>query len=352
MFAAGLARSLDIEIEIAVEGEPCGTGGALWQARDRLDDRFFLLNGDSWFDVNLLDLAALAQASGSVAALALRPLNETGRYGTVALESERVVRFMEPTSLAEPGLVNGGVYVIRKEILDALTPNCSLERDALMPLAAAGHLAGRPYDSFFLDIGVPEDFAKAQSTVPAAQTRGAVFLDRDGVLNEDLGYVGEVERFVWLPGAKKAIRRLNDLGFFVFLVTNQAGVARGFYGEADVAILHAHVQDELAAEGAHLDDIRYCPFHPDGTVARYARASDQRKPAPGMILDLLEHWPVGRHRSIMIGDQEHDATAGQNAGIMGYRLESGESLEMALAHLLPLLNGVVRRASQTDDASA
>jgi D-glycero-D-manno-heptose 1,7-bisphosphate phosphatase len=158
------------------------------------------------------------------------------------------------------------------------------------------------------------------SSVP----RPAVFLDRDGTLNADTGYVHRWEDFRWLPGAKAAIRRLRDSGAYVFVVTNQSGVARGMFDEAAVAALHARMRDDLRASGADIDDIRYCPHHPDASVAAYRQVCTCRKPAPGMILDLIAHWPVDVAASLMVGDKEIDAEAGRAAGIASEIVPGGE----------------------------
>src|SRR5204862_7562108 len=144
----------------------------------------------------------------------------------------------------------------------------------LPALAAQGLVRGRVQGGFFLDIGVPEAFAQAQTALPRLHRRAAVFFDRDGTLNADDGYTHRPQDLAFLPGAVAAVKRVNDLGHYAFLVTNQSGVARGFFTEADVAAFNAELQRKLRAAGAHFDDVRYCPDHPEGTVSRYRRVSD------------------------------------------------------------------------------
>jgi len=209
----------------------------------------------------------------------------------------------------------------------------SLEGGVLPALAGRGLVRGRIYDGFFLDIGVPGALAAASTLVPNSLRRPAVFFDRDGVLNVDHGYVADAERFDWISGARSAVKWANDRGYFAFLVTNQAGVARGLYAEQAVGELHAHLQDGLRAEGAHLDDIRYCPHHPQGTVPALARSCLCRKPRPGMILDLLGRWPVDVDASLLVGDKATDIEAGERAGIRSVLFSGGDLREFLAATL-------------------
>jgi D-glycero-D-manno-heptose 1,7-bisphosphate phosphatase len=163
--------------------------------------------------------------------------------------------------------------------------------------------------------------------------RPAVFLDRDGTLNHDTGYVYRIADFRWLPGAVNAIRKLNDGGYYVFVVTNQSGVARGLYDETAIRDLHHWMNEELRAAGARIDDMRYCPHHPQASMAAYRTACSCRKPAAGMLLDLMNVWPVIREASVMIGDKESDAAAGTAAGIAAAIVPAG-GLEIFVEHLL------------------
>jgi D-glycero-D-manno-heptose 1,7-bisphosphate phosphatase len=153
--------------------------------------------------------------------------------------------------------------------------------------------------------------------------RPAVFFDRDGVINLDHGYVGDADHFDLVEGAARALRLCREAGYLVFIVTNQAGVARGLFEEKDVNALHAHMKALLAAEGAVIDDIRYCPHHPEAIRARYRKECAWRKPGAGMILDIARQWPVDLERSFLVGDKARDMEAARAAGLRGFLYENG-----------------------------
>ena len=163
--------------------------------------------------------------------------------------------------------------------------------------------------------------------------RPAIFLDRDGTLNVDRGYTHKITDLSWQPDARQAIRYANDAGYYVFVVTNQAGVARGLYQESDVIAFHAEMQTQLYQIGAHIDAFEWCPFHVDGTVAAYRQDSRRRKPSPGMIEDLVAVWPVDMSRSLLIGDSPDDMKAAEAAGLVGIRYTGGSLLDLVQAQI-------------------
>ncbi len=157
--------------------------------------------------------------------------------------------------------------------------------------------------------------------------RPAVFLDRDGTLNEDRGYVGFRRDFAWLPGAVEAVRRLNEAGLAVVVVTNQAGVARGFYTEDDVRRLHAEVAEDLAAAGARVDAFYYAPHHPEGVVAGYVERHPDRKPGTGMFERAIRDLGLDPARSFVVGDKESDVTPGRALGMTTVLVRTGYGRE-------------------------
>jgi D,D-heptose 1,7-bisphosphate phosphatase len=172
----------------------------------------------------------------------------------------------------------------------------------------------------------------------ARTNRPAAFLDRDGVINVDHGYIHRPDQVEWIPGAQESVRRLKELGYRVVVVTNQAGVAYGYYDEASVAALHLWMQNELAAQGAVIDAFYYCPYHPEAKVEKFRHAHFDRKPEPGMILRAMSDLQIDKAGSFLVGDRDTDIEAARRAGIRGLLFAGGnlaEFLDIQLADFEP-----------------
>jgi D,D-heptose 1,7-bisphosphate phosphatase len=325
-------------VRVVVEATPMGTGGALSNLAGLLEPTFLLANGDTSFDFNLRRLDPLLSARPqAIGVLGLRRIADAGRYGRVVLEDDRVVDFREKAASPEgaPGLINGGIGLFRRELVDLVDHlPCSIETGIYPRLASEHRLFGREFDGYFLDIGLPETLEQARRDLTLRHRRSAVFFDRDGVINRDLGHTWRVEDLCFIPGAIETIRAVNDIGALAIIVSNQAGIARGMYSHEDVARFHAAMQEALALNGAHIDAIYVCGHHPDAVLADFRHPDHpDRKPNPGMILRALEEWPIDPEASLLIGDMESDIEAAHRAKIRSLRFQGGNLYRKAEKNL-------------------
>lgn len=159
------------------------------------------------------------------------------------------------------------------------------------------------------------------------EQRRAVFLDRDGTINVEKDYLYRIEDFEFIPGAPEAIKRLKDAGFLVIVVTNQSGVARGYYTLEDVNRLHDHIQNELEKIGTSIDAFYVCPHHPTEGIGDYSRECDCRKGNPGMLLQAAKDFDIDLARSIMVGDKLADVEAGRRSGCVPYLVLTGYGMQ-------------------------
>ena len=155
----------------------------------------------------------------------------------------------------------------------------------------------------------------------------AAFFDRDGVLNVDKSYLYKIEDFEWIDGAKEALAYLTQQGYTVFVVTNQSGIARGYYTVDDMDKLHDFMAQQVAAAGGKIEKFYYCPHLPEGKIAEYAVECDCRKPKPGLILRAFEEYDIDKEAAFLIGDKTRDVESAEAAGIKGYLFEGGSLLD-------------------------
>lgn len=151
----------------------------------------------------------------------------------------------------------------------------------------------------------------------------AIFFDRDGVLNKDFGYVYKSEDFKWIPGAMETIKHLKDMGYAIFVITNQSGVARGYFTEEDIKDLHEWINEELFEKyQVKIDGFYYCPHHPTVGQSPYQTKCECRKPKPGLIIRALKDFHIDKSKSYFIGDKDTDIEAASDVGIRGYIFQS------------------------------
>lgn len=155
----------------------------------------------------------------------------------------------------------------------------------------------------------------------------AVFFDRDGTLNADVSYLYKIEDLQWIDGAREALAYLARNGYKLFVVTNQSGIARGYYTVEQMNRLHDYMQREIKAYGAEIEKFYYCPHYKEGSVAEYAIDCQCRKPKPGMLLQAMQEYDIDREQSFLIGDSKRDVEAAENAGIRGYLFAGGSLLD-------------------------
>ena len=312
--------------DFAVEETPLGTGGGIRKALAYCtEEQVFVVNGDTFFPVPLADMPAYGAVT-----LALKPLRNFSRYGAVELDGVQVRAFREKTFCAD-GLINGGVYLLRPAQLplESLPEKFSFEQDLLQPLAAEGRLSGWVNDSYFIDIGIPEDYARARQELPeweaVAKASAAVmaseadtlFLDRDGVINRLIpgDYVRTPEQFRFLPGVLQEMARWSARFRHIILVTNQRGVGKGLMTDADLARIHAGMMTRILEAGGRLDLLLCCTATDDG--------NPRRKPQTGMFYEACTLFPdIRPERSIMLGDSATDAAFAAACGMPFILLEA------------------------------
>lgn len=313
-------------IDVLVEPEPMGTGGAVRFAWDRLDENFLMLNGDS---ILLSDWRAFIDSpmpEDVAGRMLLRGVDDASRYGAIDLgDRGRIHSIREKTAdkTEGPQLISAGIYRFRKAALAGFLPKgaSSIETNVFPAMIAANRLEGMTSEGYFIDIGLPESYRQADEELAAALTKPAAFLDRDGVINVDHGYTHRVEDLEFTPTAIEGIRALQEAGYRVFVVTNQAGVAKGHYDEATIARFHGEIQCRLRAAGTGIDAFYFCPYHPEASLAAYRLDHPDRKPNPGMLERAMREFPTLRSRSFLIGDRETDIEAARALGLPGFLVE-------------------------------
>ncbi len=332
---------------MVIEQTALGTAGALRSVEGVLDDRFLIVYGDIFLDLDIASFAAADRADPCLATLLVRESDHPWDSHLVDVDqSTGAVRdfvFRQEPGRLYRNLGNAALYIAGRQVLDYVPTDRASDfgKDVFPAALAAGEVIRTyhlPSGEFVKDMGTPsrleavETYLRRRAMADAARRSPGgvkvVFLDRDGTLNRHDGLVTEPSQLTLLPGAGDAVRRLNEAGVKCYVVTNQPQIARGLCSVSKLDEIHAELERQLAEHGAHIDGIYYSPFHPethhgDG-VPELRRASDCRKPAPGMIFRAVEEHGLNLGECLMVGDTANDIQAGVNAGIRTVLVGGGE----------------------------
>lgn len=303
--------SKELNIRCIKETSPLGTGGAVLNAYQYLQDDFFIINGDTFFDIDFSILRNFGRDKPAL--IALRYSMDISRYGLVETDDKfKINKFIEKTSLpsnAIDGYINGGIYYFKKktfdkEILSFNKTNKSMETDLFPKFVDQGMIYGLPIGGAFIDIGVPEDYYKAQTYIPETlnqDKKPAVFVDKDGTLIFDDGYV-HGKNIKIISSTIKELQKYQRHGYKIIMVTNQAGIAKAKFSYKDMQENISAVIKQCKKYGIKITDVEYCPYHNDAILPEYRYDSKARKPEAGMILRACEKTRIDLKHSIMLGD--------------------------------------------------
>ncbi len=324
-------KFLNAKISYAVENHPLGTGGAIVNSLKNCDtnEPIIILNGDSFIQIDYQKLLDFHKKNKSKLTIVLKKMDDCSRYGAVEIDNQnQIISFKEKSQIISSGLINSGVYVIEKDIFNQfdLPEKFSFEQDFLMRYLSEIKPCGLVVDDYFIDIGIPEDYNKASEELPKIinfldslnnplYCNKALFLDRDGVINKDHGHVYKRDNFEFVEGIFDLAKKAQDAGYLIVVITNQAGIAKGYYNEEQFLELTKWVEDEFLKRDITISKTFYCPYHVDAKIEKYRRDSFDRKPNPGMIYDAVEQFKIDVRKSIFIGDNDSDMAAARGASV-------------------------------------
>jgi D-glycero-D-manno-heptose 1,7-bisphosphate phosphatase len=321
-----------VNIEYFYEEVPLGTAGALFKLKDKLTDDFLLLNADAVFDVDFNRFVEYHKKCGGLVTLFTHPNSHPYDSGLIFTDKNGAVTRWLSKEDERPEFyknrVNAGLHVLSKKVLDMEidTEKVDLDRQILKPLCKTGKVFAYDSPEYVKDMGTPERYFAVQDNfvngvVEAKNLKNkqkAIFLDRDGTINEYRGFVRKPDEFELIPGVANSIKRLNDLGYLVIVITNQPVIARGETTYEELETIHNKMETLLGKDGAYIDGIYYCPHHPDkgfeGEIPELKFDCECRKPKPGLILQATKDFNIDLENSWMIGDSKNDVLAGKNAG--------------------------------------
>lgn len=322
-----------VNIEYYQETLPLGTAGALGYLKDELMEDFFVFYGDTIVDFDMPAMLKYHQKKNADATLFLHPNDHPYDSDIVELDAEgKVLKFdnkPHPEEFVSKNIVNAALFIFSPKILTQIEAGIKshIEKHVLPRCLEAGmNLYGYVSSEYIKDMGTPDryeavcqDFESGKvARLNKKNPRPAIFLDRDGTINEEVNLLNKPEQLKLIEGAADAIRLINKSDYLAIIVTNQPVIARNLCSIEELEYIHATLETMLGKERAYVNAIYYCPHHPDKGYPEerpeYKIDCECRKPKPGMLLQAAQDWNIDLSKSYMIGDSDRDLKVGQNAG--------------------------------------
>ena len=294
------------------EGKQKGTGGALYKLKNKIKSHFILINGDTFFDIdyNFLKKTNISKKNIFMCLTNIKKTHNNLLMNKLLLKKKEINISYKKTNLA-----NGGIYLINKRILNK-TKNqfMSFENDILKNEIENRRVIGKYFNDFFIDIGSLRKLSDIKKNSKQIKNN-CFFLDRDGVINKENGYIKDYKDFIFLRGVHEAIKYLNNKKFIVIIITNQAAVGRGIISEEKLNMIHNKMINNLHRKNAYIDDIYYAPYFKNSKLQKYKENKYDRKPNIGMFLKAIKKWNIDTSSSYFIGDKVTDKIASDKIGI-------------------------------------
>lgn len=363
-----------VHIRYFVEEKPLGTAGSFYYLKDMLEDgSFVMMSGDLLFDIDFERMVRYHREKGACATLFVHPNGHPFDSDLVVLDGDgRAVRFDSKHNVRDywyDNCVNAGIFVFEKSICDQVPvpEKRNLENDILKGMIERGEpVYGYRSPEYVKDVGTVERVEQALADISRGflskkclrKKQRCIFLDRDGTINRLNGFVYREKDFELEDGVVEAIRRINQSGLLGIVVTNQPVVARGLCGMEDVERIHRKMATLLGREGVYLDDVLFCPHHPDKGFPEenpaYKIPCECRKPKTGMLLQAAERYNIDLEHSWIVGDTTMDIQTGKNGGLKTALVLTGEAgkdgkyqaePDIVCKNLLEAVNEILQRIS-------
>ncbi|MCL2250391.1 MAG: HAD-IIIA family hydrolase [Treponema sp.] len=329
------------KISYFTETQPLGTAGAIYKLEDLTND-FLLLNGDVIFDMDFSRMINFHYEKKSFATLAVHPNSHPFDSALIISNNDNQITLWlnkEDERKWYKNQVNAGVHILSVDFLKYCLQSkekIDLDRDMLKPSISSGKIYAYSTPEYIKDMGTPERYAQVTSDIEKGIVQGknlnekqkAVFLDRDGTINVYNDFVKKPEDFELMEGVAQAIKIINNLGYLAVIITNQPVIARGEVDFKTLDLIHMKMETDLGMQGAYIDDLFYCPHHPDkgfdGERPEYKIVCDCRKPKPGLIFQAAKKYNIDLSKSYMAGDHNRDIQCAVNAGCKPVFISGGE----------------------------